>query len=327
VEMYKDLLTTLMQRLIGLAGLETALNLARQIPAFEVDRTGHVLAYDRETPHLTASQLIEFCEAYSQPASQVQEPVKAAVDLAKAMGGTIQADTTLSSPVRILLVDDHALVREGLISLINPQPDLQVVGEAGSVREAITMAHSLRPDVILMDFTLPDGKGDEATRVILSALPEIKIIFLTVHDDDERLFAAISAGATGYLLKSVRSADLLNRLRGVIRGDVALSPSIGRRILEQLSHQPKRRSTEPGVGDELTEREIEVLRFIVQGHTNRQIADRLNLSVRTVEYHRANLTSKLGLHSRADLVRYAAEHGLLDIQDAPAKTTERRDRH
>jgi DNA-binding NarL/FixJ family response regulator len=309
--MYKDLLTTLMQRLIGLAGIDKALTLARQIPSFEVDRTGRVLNYDRDTPHLTASQLIEFCEAFSHPIAP--EATQPGVDIGqvRSVGGVAQAEPTLA-PIRILLVDDHALVREGLISLISPQPDLTVVGEAGTVREAIALAHSLRPDVILMDFTLPDGKGDEATRVILSALPDIKIIFLTVHDDDERLFAAISAGATGYLLKSVRSTDLLNRLRGVIRGDVALSPSIGRRILEQLSHQPKRRGNEPATNDELTEREVEVLRLIVQGHTNRQIADRLSLSVRTVEYHRANLTSKLGINNRAELVRYAAERGLLE---------------
>jgi DNA-binding NarL/FixJ family response regulator len=163
-----------------------------------------------------------------------------------------------------------------------------------------------------MDFTLPDGTGEEATRTILAALPATKIVFLTVHDDDERLFAAIAAGASGYLLKSVRSADLLSRLRGVVRGEVAFSPSVAQRILEVVARQSQWRQAATPVLTELTEREIEVLRLIVQGHTNRQIADTLKLSVRTVEYHRANMTSKLGLHSRADLVRYAAAHGLLD---------------
>lgn len=173
------------------------------------------------------------------------------------------------------------------------------------------MARELRPDLILMDFTLPDGTGDEATRVILAALPGTKIVFLTVHDDDERLFAAISSGAMGYLLKSVRSADLLSRIRDVVRGEVALSPTIGKRIFERLARQQAPRPAERVAVAELSEREVGVLRLIVKGHTNRQIAAAMNLSVRTVEYHRANLMDKLGLHGRADLVRYAAEHGLL----------------
>jgi DNA-binding NarL/FixJ family response regulator len=141
-------------------------------------------------------------------------------------------------------------------------------------------------------------------------------VFLTVHDDDDRLFAAMAAGAMGYLLKSVSSADLLSRLRGVVRGEVALSPAIGRRILEGFSRLPRTHLSESAAFEQLTEREVEVLRLIVQGHTNRQIADALSLSVRTVEYHRANLTSKLGVRSRVDLVRYAAEHDLLDTTDS-----------
>lgn len=219
----------------------------------------------------------------------------------------------------LLVVDDHDLVREGLISLISSQPDMHVVGEAGSVRDAIALANSLRPDMILMDYSLPDGKGDEATRLILASLPETKIVFLTVHDDDERLFAALAAGARGYVLKNVRSSDLLHRLRGVMQGDVALSPTIGRRLLEQLSHKPPAPVQEPTPPGELTERELEILRLLVRGYTNRQIADALMLSIRTVEYHRANLTGKLGLQSRVDLVRYAAEHGLLDANDGQGR--------
>jgi two-component system response regulator NreC len=216
-------------------------------------------------------------------------------------------------PIRILIVDDHVLVREGLAGIIGAQPDMLVVGEAGTVREAIAQAQRLQPTLVLLDFTLPDGKGDEAARMILSTHSATKIIFLTVHDDDERLFAALSAGAVGYLLKSVRSADLLQRLRSVARGDVALSPSIAQRILERIAHQPNRPAAQEGTsGEELTEREAAVLRLLVKGYTNSQIADQFNLSVRTVEYHRANIKGKLNLHTRADLVRYAAEHGLLD---------------
>jgi DNA-binding NarL/FixJ family response regulator len=306
-------LTTLVQRLARLVGLPAALELVRAIPKLSVDEEGNVLGYDHDDPLSTARLLMELYQAVSSeaaPGQHQQTMHEHAADLEARFLEEISA--AAAQPTRILLVDDHALVREGLVSLLDPQPDLQVVGQAGSMREAIALARSLRPDVILMDFTLPDGTGDEATRLILSTLPETKIVFLTVHDDDERLIAAISAGAMGYLLKSVRSADLLSRLRDVIRGDVALSPTIGRRILEKLSRQQPPPPAAPPAIEELTEREGEILRLIVQGHTNRQIAEAFNLSVRTVEYHRSNLTSKLGLHSRADLVRYAAEHGLLE---------------
>lgn len=137
--------------------------------------------------------------------------------------------------LRILLVDDHALVREGLTTLINAQPDMQIIGEAGSVRKAISQAHSLKPTLILMDFSLPDGKGDELARVIRSTLPDSKIVFLTVHDDDETLFTALAAGASGYLLKSMRSSELISRLRGLAQGDVALAPAMAQRVLERVS--------------------------------------------------------------------------------------------
>jgi two-component system response regulator NreC len=145
-----------------------------------------------------------------------------------------------SSQIGVLVVDDHVLVREGLISLIASQPDLRVVGQAGSVREAIATAQRVCPTVILMDFTLPDGTGDEATRALLAILPEAKVLFLTVHDDDERLFAAIASGASGYLVKSVRAAELLARLRDVAQGEVAFSPAITQRILDAVARRPPR---------------------------------------------------------------------------------------
>jgi DNA-binding NarL/FixJ family response regulator len=309
---YRDILTPLMQRLVRLLGVPAALQLARTIPKLAIDPDGTVLDYDHDDPRTTARLLMEHYEAAFSIANSLtrQAPHDPGTDADR--GVQQEPDALSAPPIRILVVDDHVLVREGLVSLLGPQPDLQVVGQAGSVREAITVAHAVRPDVILMDFTLPDGTGEEATRAILAALPATKIVFLTVHDDDERLFAAIAAGATGYLLKSVRSADLLSRLRGVVRGEVAFSPTVAQRILEVVARQSQWRQAAAPVLAELTEREVEVLRLIVQGHTNRQIADTLRLSVRTVEYHRANMTSKLGLHSRADLVRYATAHGLLD---------------
>lgn len=307
----RDLLTALVRRLMRLVGAEAALDLVRTIPGITVDADGHVAEYERSDGIATARLLIELYDA-----------VASEMGAAAYRGGAERPDEQRGPaeetsepggpPTRLLIVDDHALVRDGLANLIDAQPDMEVVGQAGTMREAISQARGLHPDVILMDFTLPDGTGDEATRVILSALPETKIIFLTVHDDDERLFAAVSAGAMGYLLKSVRSTDLLSRLRDVVRGDVALSPTIARRLLEKLSRQQTAPTPQPMAAGELTEREVEILRLIVKGHTNRQIADSLSLSVRTVEYHRSNLMGKLGLHTRADLVRYAAEHGLLD---------------
>jgi two-component system response regulator NreC len=322
---YRDVLTPLMERLVRLVGAPAAVQLARAIPKLVVDSDGTVLDYDRDDPQTTARLLIERYEAVFGALAAPPAPE----DTVERSTGDPEASATPPiPPMRILLVDDHALVREGLVSLIAPQPDMQVVGQAGSLREALALAARLRPDLVLMDFTLPDGTGADATRAILATLPATKIVFLTVHDDDERLFAAIAAGAVGYLLKSVRAADLLSRLRGVMRGEVALSPAIGQRILDEVARRPVTRPVETGPVAELTEREVEIVRLIVQGHTNRQIADALHLSVRTVEYHRANVTGKLGLHSRAELVRYAVEHGLVTAQDSPKErdTTRRNPR-
>lgn len=308
----RDLLTALVRRLMRLVGAPAALDLVRTIPGITVDATGNVVEYERNDGIATARLLIELYDAVASELGEAPGQRTGPERHDDLRGLAPEEEAPAGAPTRLLIVDDHALVRDGLANLINAQPDMEVIGQAGSMREAIAQAHSLSPDIILMDFTLPDGTGDEATRVILSALPETKIIFLTVHDDDERLFAAVSAGAMGYLLKSVRSADLLSRLRDVVRGDVALSPTIARRLLEKLSRQQTPSGPAPAPTGELTEREVEILRLIVKGHTNRQIADTLSLSVRTVEYHRSNLMGKLGLHSRADLVRYAAEHGLLE---------------
>jgi DNA-binding NarL/FixJ family response regulator len=313
---YREILTPLIQRLIRLVGLQTASELLREVPGLSIDAKGNVLDYDTDAARGTITKLVDIYEAASHMIATEQAAQNKQTNEAEASSQLFHADNALLQPVKILLVDDHALVLEGLASLIEPQTDMQVVGQAGTVSEAIRLAHTLRPDIILMDFTLPDGKGDEATRVILSALPDTKIVFLTVHDDDERLFAAIAAGAIGYLLKSVRSADLLSRLRAVARGDIVLSPSIGRRVLEKLSHQSEPRPAEHAPIEELSERELEIFTLIVQGFTNRQIAGALSLSVRTVEYHRSNLMDKLGLHNRADLVRFATDHGLFQSTDS-----------
>lgn len=324
---YRDILTALMQRLVSLVGHEEALERARNVPGLIIDSSGSVVDFDRENPRGTFSLLAEqYEQAFAAHPEAPAAPIGSTPPPAAAIRAPELVAAPVATPTRILLVDDHALVREGLVNLLDPQLDLQVVGQASSMQEAVTLARTLHPDLILMDFTLPDGTGDEATRLILATQPETKIVFLTVHDEDERLFAALSAGATGYMLKSIRSADLLNKLRSVVNGDVALSPTIGRRVLDGFVRRAAP-APEPVLIDDLTEREIEILRQIVHGFTNRQIADALNLSVRTVEYHRANLTSKLGLHSRADLVRYATEHGLLESRDAgPRPPPDRREK-
>lgn len=213
--------------------------------------------------------------------------------------------------MRILLADDHVLFRDGLAGLLAPQPDMTIVGQASSVREAVILARKLRPDVVLMDISMMDGSGVEATRMILAERPETKIVILTVHDDDEHLFDAIRAGAMGYLPKSIRAAELIERLRGVARGEAGLSPAFARRILSEFSRsKPVRR---PNQSDwlELTERELDIVRLLAADASNRVIAQQLGISEYTVKNHVHNILAKLNLRSRHDVSSYALEHGLL----------------
>jgi len=213
--------------------------------------------------------------------------------------------------MKLLVVDDHILFREGLVSLIERQPDIQVLGEAGSVAEAVEMARRLKPDMILMDFNLPDGNGLDATRIILAERPQIKIIFLTIYDEDERLFGAIRLGAKGYLLKNIPVEQLLAALHAVDRGEPALSPDMVVRLMGELQRSP---SPESKAAAEplslLTARELEVLRELATGATNRTIADRLVISENTVRNHVHNLLKKLGLTSRREAVAQARQSGL-----------------
>jgi two-component system NarL family response regulator len=212
--------------------------------------------------------------------------------------------------IHILIVDDHVLFREGLVSLFRSQPDFHVLGEAGSVHEAIEAARRLRPDVVLMDFSLPDGTGLEATQAILADKPDTKIVFLTMHEEDDRLFAAIRSGAKGYLLKNLPVAKLLASLRGLERGEAALSRTMTGRILSAFTQsQSNRTGTSPAL-EQLTERECEVLREVVRGGTNREIAQRLFISENTVKNHIHNILEKLNLSNRRELIRFVERHGL-----------------
>lgn len=212
--------------------------------------------------------------------------------------------------MRILLVDDHVLFREGVTSLLRAQPDLELVGEAGSVAEAISLSRELQPDLVLMDFGLPDGTGLDATEAILEDQPDTDIVFLTFHDDDARLFAAIRKGARGYLLKNVSSSELLSYLRGIDRGEAAITPGMTSRILEEFARsRPAERARGPELG-ELTPREIEVLEEVTTGATNSEIAERLIISENTVKNHVSSILTKLNVENRREATRVAHRRGL-----------------
>ena len=203
--------------------------------------------------------------------------------------------------MRILLVEDHILFQESLGRLLDAQSDMTVVGGATSMVEAVMKARQLKPDVILMDFTLPDGTGVEATKTILAELPATKIIFLTIHEEDENIFEAIRHGAIGYLPKNVTSSSLLAYLRGLERGEVAIQPEFTARILKEFAHLPPREDLIEEASARLTARQREILRELKTGATNRQIAARLVISEQTVKNHVSRVLKKLNIKSRHEL--------------------------
>jgi len=212
--------------------------------------------------------------------------------------------------MRVLIVDDHILFREGLAGLLRSQPDIEVVGECGTIGEAVEQAILFKPQVILMDFSLPDGTGLEATRAILVELPQTQIIFLTVHDNDERMISAMRSGAKGYLLKNLSVSKLLASLRALDRGEAAISRTMMARVLEEfaLSTPPPNPESSPLVG--LTSREIEVLQELADGITNQEIATRLFISENTVQNHIHNILEKLNLNNRREAIDFARKNGL-----------------
>jgi DNA-binding NarL/FixJ family response regulator len=203
--------------------------------------------------------------------------------------------------MRILLVEDHLLFQESLGRLLDTQPDMTVVGGATSVQDALAKARQLKPDIILMDFTLPDGTGLDATRAILAELPGTRIIFLTIHEEDDKVFNAIRHGAQGYLPKSVTSTHLLNYLRGMERGEAAIQPELTARILKEFAQLTPREDLNPEAVSKLTMRQREILKELKTGATNRQIAARLVISEQTVKNHVSRVLKKLNLKSRHEL--------------------------
>lgn len=212
-------------------------------------------------------------------------------------------------PIQILIADDHGVLRAGLRALLNAEPDLQVTDEAADGPEALRLIQTRRPDVALLDIGLPGLSGIEVTRRLQKTLPKVRVLILTVHEDESLLREAIRAGAAGYIVKRAVESELIDAIRAVWRGNQYVHPAMTHALLKDLSPSPV--SDETPV-EPLTPREIDVLRLLVQGYTNRQVAEALHLSVRTVESHRSNLTNKLSLRSRLELMRYAQEHGLMD---------------
>lgn len=211
--------------------------------------------------------------------------------------------------IRVLVADDHGVVREGLTSLLTGEPGFEVLGEAASAEEAIALALERRPDLVVMDVSMPKMGGIEATRKLKEEAPGVRVLMLTVHEDKELMRAAIRAGAGGYVLKRAIKSELLHAIRTVMDDQLYVHPVMARILLMAMPEERDPVALEPDVP--LTPREIDVLRLLAQGYTNRQAGKILGISVRTVEYHRGNLTAKLKLDGRVQLIRYAEEHGLL----------------
>jgi two-component system response regulator NreC len=210
-------------------------------------------------------------------------------------------------PTRILIADDHGILRAGLRALLNAEPDLEVVGEAVDGNEVLRLTRSLQPDIVLMDVSMPGGGGIKATQQLKELHPDVRVLILTVHEDTELLHEAIKTGAAGYIIKRAVESELVNAIHAVSRGDLYVHPAMTRALFTSTIPAP---ADNQAVVETLTPREVEILRLLIQGYTNREIADLLTLSVRTIESHRANIMGKLNLHSRVELVRYATKHGL-----------------
>lgn len=219
----------------------------------------------------------------------------------------------MDKPIRILLVDDHALLRAGLRALLATEPDIVVVGEAGTGEQAITLAAELRPDIVLMDLSMPGMGGLEATRQIAALGLEIRVLILTVHAEEEYLMPVLEAGGSGYVMKHSADSELLGAIRTVAAGNVFLYPT-GTSLLAQGYRAPRKPGGEEAESDPLrllSERETEVLRLTVEGYTSAEIGERLKISPKTVDTYRQRFMEKLDLHHRSELVRFALQRGIL----------------
>jgi two-component system response regulator NreC len=217
----------------------------------------------------------------------------------------------MKNKLRLLLVDDHPIVRSGLRMLFQAEPDMEIVGEVGSGAEAVRAAAALKPDVVIMDVAMPGMSGIEATRRIKEATPDTAVLALTMHEDEQYFFQMLDAGASGYIPKRAAPDDLISAIRAVAEGNVFLHSTLARFLIRDMAER-----NQAGAGPDepaLTQREQEVLTYIAEGYTNRQIADALVISIKTVDRHRENIMAKLDVHSRVELVKYAIQRGLIAV--------------
>jgi NarL family two-component system response regulator LiaR len=221
----------------------------------------------------------------------------------------------MSQAIRVLIVDDHTIVRKGIRALLAEIEGIEVVGEADNGQEAVAQAETLHPDVILMDLAMPKMDGIEATRQIKASQPESRILVMTSFAADDKVFPAIKAGALGYLLKESAPEDLVQAIRQIHRGESSLHPTIARKVLQEITHSADR----PPTPDPLTEREAEVLRLVAQGLSNQDIARKLNISDPTVRTHVSNIMSKLHLATRIQAALYALREGLVSLDAGPER--------
>jgi two-component system response regulator NreC len=221
--------------------------------------------------------------------------------------------------IRVMIVDDHAILRSGLKLLVNAQPDMRVAGEAGDGRQAVEIARELQPDIVLLDLTMPNAGGMEALRKITGQLPGVRVVVLTMHDDPAYLRSVLTAGGSGYVLKRSVDADLLSAIRAVHRGGTFVDPSLTNVLVaDVVSRKQGKASKRPA--RILSDREQQVLVLVAFGFTNQQIAERIFLSIKTVETYRARFAAKLGLRTRNDVVRYAIQMGLLSAETMERQT-------
>lgn len=213
--------------------------------------------------------------------------------------------------IRVLLADDHTILRDGIRALLVDQADIEVIGEAEDGLSTVKMVGKLKPDVVIMDIAMPLLNGLEATRQIQRDYPQVKVLILTMHENEEYIRQVLAAGALGYVLKDAAAHDLLGAIRAVHRGEAVLSPAITRLVIEDYLRWGDIRPADTSNG--LTPREREILQLIAEGYTNKEIAEILSLSVKTIQSHRGNLMSKLDLHDRGELIKYAIQKKIIDI--------------
>lgn len=220
----------------------------------------------------------------------------------------------MDAKVKVLVVDDHEIVRQGIKMVLETDPDLEVVGEASSGEEAIEKVRELSPSVVVMDIGMPGLSGFEATRRIRQSHPDVQVLALTVHDSEAYVFQMLQAGATGYVVKRAPAAEVITAVKRAYRGESVLHPSVAKLLIKDYLSRVER--GEEASYDTLSDREREILKLIAEGQTNKEIAELLFLSVKTVQAHRANLMRKLGMHDRTELVKYAIRKGIIGLDEA-----------